>query len=83
MGLLELASLPALIAVLLLGVGAILALTPARALSTLGDAFGFDGAAATRTAARRLPARALGLAIAGYGLFLTAHTIGLFRAFHL
>ncbi|RAG83419.1 hypothetical protein DN069_22135 [Streptacidiphilus pinicola] len=83
MGLLELAALPVMIALLLLALGGVLALAPSRALRTLGDGFGFDGSAATRTAARRVPARVVGLALAGYGLFLMANTVGLFRAFHL
>jgi hypothetical protein len=83
MGLLELAALPVLIALTLLGVGGILTIAPRRALRTLGDGFGFDGAAATRTPARRVPARVAGLLLAGYGLFLMANTVGLFRAFHL
>ena len=83
MGMIELAALPVLIALLLLTLGGVLAVSPSRALRTLGDGFGFDGSAAARTAARRLPARVAGLLLAGYGLFLMANTIGLFRAFRL
>ncbi|SEK51339.1 hypothetical protein [Streptacidiphilus jiangxiensis] len=83
MGLLELAALPVLIALLLLAVGAVLAVVPARALRTLGDGFGFDGAAAARRAVGRVPARLAGLMLAGYGVFLMGNTVGLFRAFHL
>ncbi|MEZ0070435.1 hypothetical protein ABIA32_006488 [Streptacidiphilus sp. MAP12-20] len=82
-GLIELAALPGIIALMLLAVGGLLAFAPQRAMRTLGDGFGFDGAAASRSAARRLPARAAGLLLAGYGVFLLGNTVGLFRALHL
>ncbi|MEY9871544.1 hypothetical protein ABH931_001017 [Streptacidiphilus sp. MAP12-33] len=81
MGLLELAALPVLVALTLLAVGALVAVVPARALRALGDGFGFDGAAAASRASGRVPARVAGVLLAGYGLFLMANTVGLFRAF--
>ncbi|MEY9850224.1 hypothetical protein [Streptacidiphilus sp. MAP5-3] len=83
MGLIELAALPCIITFTLLAVGGTLLLAPTRAMRTLGDGFGFDGAAATRTAARRLPARVAGLLLCVYAVFLMANTLGLFRALHL
>ena len=82
MGMIELAALPWVIALSILAVGGMLALAPRRIVRTLGDGFGFDGAAATRTWRRQLPARVLGLVLCGYSFLMMSNIMGLFRAFH-
>jgi hypothetical protein len=82
MGMIELAALPWLIALSLLAVGGMLALAPRRIVRTLGDGFGFDGEAATRTWRGQLPARVLGLVLSGYSCFMMANILHLFRALH-
>ncbi|MEZ0093852.1 hypothetical protein [Streptacidiphilus sp. EB129] len=83
MGLLELFSLPAIMALLVLAFGGFLALAPRRSMAVIGNGFGFDVDFRVRGPVKGLCTRAVGLVLTGYGLYLLLNTVRLWHSFHL
>ncbi len=80
MGFLELFLLPAVMSLMVFGVGAGLALAPQRMAATLGNGFGFDINFRARRTVKSLCVRAAGALLAGYGVYLLLNTTTLWHA---